>query len=313
MKYNILGYLIGEGFSNVFKNKKSTGASLMIMCATMIIFGIFLTLGENINHFVKEVESAQGIQVFIKNEATQDQIEELEDKIRKIDGVSKTEFVSKEQALNQMKEKFGDKKDLLEGYEGENNIFTASYVVTLTDLKQSQTVQDQILTLENVKKITSKDETVETLINLANGIKIVTGVILGLLIIISVFIIANTIKLTVHARRKEISIMKYVGATNGFIRWPFIVEGMIIGVFASVISITLVGIAYNMIAESLVNSQFMQVINMSLISFGDMLNSIIVVYMLLGIGIGALRKCYINEKIFKSIKEKTCVRFYVLF
>lgn len=313
MKYNILGYLIGEGFSNVFKNKKSTGASLMIMCATMIIFGIFLTLGENINHFVKEVESAQGIQVFIKNEATQEQIEELEDKIRKIDGVSKTEFVSKEQALNQMKEKFGDKKDLLEGYEGENNIFTASYVVTLTDLKQSQTVQDQILTLENVKKITSKDETVETLINLANGIKIVTGVILGLLIIISVFIIANTIKLTVHARRKEISIMKYVGATNGFIRWPFIVEGMIIGVFASIISITLVGIAYNMIAESLVNSQFMQVINMSLISFGDMLNSIIVVYMLLGIGIGALRKCYINEKIFKSIKEKTCVKFYVLF
>ena len=313
MKYNILGYLIGEGFSNVFKNKKSTGASLMIMCATMIIFGIFLTLGENINHFVKEVESAQGIQVFIKNEATQEQVEELGDKIRKIDGVSKTEFVSKEQALNQMKEKFGDKKDLLEGYEGENNIFTASYVVTLTDLKQSQTVQDQILTLENVKKITSKDETVETLINLANGIKIVTGVILGLLIIISVFIIANTIKLTVHARRKEISIMKYVGATNGFIRWPFIVEGMIIGVFASIISITLVGIAYNMIAESLVNSQFMQVINMSLISFTDMFNSIIVVYMLLGIGIGALRKCYINEKIFKGIKEKTCVNFYVVF
>ena len=313
MKYNILGYLIGEGFSNVFKNKKSTGASLMIMCATMIIFGIFLTLGENINHFVKEVESAQGIQVFIKNEATEEQVEELGDKLRKIDGVSKTEFVSKEQALNQMKEKFGDKKDLLEGYEGENNIFTASYVVTLTDLNLSQTVQDQILTLENVKKITSKDETIETLINLANGIKIVTGVILGLLIIISVFIIANTIKLTVHARRKEISIMKYVGATNGFIRWPFIVEGMIIGVFASIISITLVGIAYNMLAESLVNSQFMQVINMSLISFADMLNSIIVVYMLLGIGIGALRKCYINEKIFKSIKEKTCVKFYVLF
>ena len=77
MKYNILGYLIGEGFSNVFKNKKSTGASLMIMCATMIIFGIFLILGENINHFVDEVEAEQGIQVFVKNEATQEQIDEL--------------------------------------------------------------------------------------------------------------------------------------------------------------------------------------------------------------------------------------------
>lgn len=169
-----------------------------------------------------------------------------------------------------------------------NNIFTASYVVTLTDLNQSKTVQDQILTFDQVKKITSKDETVTTLINLANGIKIVTGVILMLLIVISIFIIANTIKLTVHARRKEISIMKYVGATNGFIRWPFIVEGMIIGIFASIISIVIVGVAYSFLAEQLVNSQFMQVINMSLISFADMFNSIIFVYMLLGIGIGAL-------------------------
>ena len=287
MKYNIFGYLIGEGFSNVFKNKKSTGASLMIMCATMIIFGIFLILGENINHFVEEVESVQGVQVFINNDATQEQIDEIGDKIRKIDGVSTVEYVSKDDALQQMKDRFGDKQDLLDGYE-ENNIFPASYVVTLTDLTKSQEVQDQILTFENIKKITSKDETVTTLINLANGIKIVTGVILVLLVIISIFIIANTIKLTVHARRKEISIMKYVGATNGFIRWPFIVEGMIIGVFASVISIAIVGFAYNIIAQKLISSEFMQVINMSLVTFGDMFNSIIFVYMLLGIGIGAL-------------------------
>ena len=77
MKYNIFGYLIGEGFSNVFKNKKSTGASLMIMCATMIIFGIFLVLGENINHFVSEIESAQGIQVFVNRDATDEQINKV--------------------------------------------------------------------------------------------------------------------------------------------------------------------------------------------------------------------------------------------
>lgn len=289
MKYNILGYLIGEGFSNVFKNKKSTGASLMIMCATMIIFGIFLILGENINHFVDQVESEQGMQVFVKNEATQEQIDELGEKIRSIDGVSTVEFVSKDEALEQMKERFGDKQDLLDGYEGDNNIFTASYVVTLTDLSKSKTVQDQINTYSDVvKKITSKDEVTTTLINLANGIKIVTGVILVLLVIISIFIIANTIKLTVHARRKEISIMKYVGATNNFIRWPFIVEGMIIGILASIISIIIVGGAYTFIADKLVNVEFMQLINMSLISFGEMFNSIILVYMLLGIGIGVL-------------------------
>ncbi len=287
MKYNIFGYLIGEGFSNVFKNKKSTGASLMIMCATMIIFGIFLILGENINHFVSEVESAQGIQVFINNDATQEQMDTLGEQIRALDGVSTVEFVSKEQALEQMKERFGEQQDLLDGYE-ENNIFPASYVVTMTDLTRSEEIQNQILTFENVKRITSRDETVSTLIDLANGIKIVTGVILALLIIISVFIIANTIKLTVHARRKEISIMKYVGATNGFIRWPFIVEGMIIGIIASVISIVIVGVAYNFIAQNLLSSEFMQVINMSLVSFNDMFSSIIFVYMLLGIGIGAV-------------------------
>ena len=281
MKYSILGYFIGEGFR--------TGASLMIMCATMIIFGIFLILGENINHFVDEVESEQGIQVFVKNEATQGQIDELGNKIRAIDGVSTVEFVSKDEALEQMKERFGERQDLLEGYEGENNIFTASYVVTLTDLTKSSDVQAQIETYSDVvKKINSKDEVVTTLINLANGIKIVTGVILVLLIVISIFIIANTIKLTVHARRKEISIMKYVGATNGFIRWPFIVEGMIIGILASIISIIIVGGAYTFIADKLVSSEFMQLINMSLISFSDMFNSIILVYMLLGIGIGVL-------------------------
>ncbi len=288
MRYNILGYLIGEGFSNVFKNKKSTGASLMIMCATMIIFGVFLILGENINHFVREVEDAQGIQVFATEEATDEQVQQLGEEIKKINGVNTIEYKSKEAALDQMKEKFSDNEELLDGYEGENNIFTASYVVTLTDLNLSGQVQDEISKLENVKKITSSDETVSTLINLANGIKIVTGVILVLLIVISIFIIANTIKLTVHARRKEISIMKYVGATNGFIRWPFIVEGMIIGIISSAISIVLVAIAYNFIAEQMVNSQFMKMVGVTLVGFSDMFSSIIFVYMLLGIGIGAL-------------------------
>ena len=301
MKYNIFGYLIGEGFSNVFKNKKSTGASLMIMCATMIIFGIFLILGQNINHFVAEIEAVQGMQVFIENEASDQEVKEIGEKIRAIDGVNQAEYKSKEDALNQMKEKFGDKQDLLAGYD-KNNIFPASYVVTLTDLSKSGQVKAEIEKLDNIKKITDSDETVATLIKLANGVKIVTGVILALLIIISIFIIANTIKLTVHARRKEISIMKYVGATNGFIRWPFIVEGMIIGIIASIISIAVVATGYSFVAEKLVNSDFMQKINMSLVTFSDMFSSIIVVYMLLGIGIGALRKYYINEKIFKSVE-----------
>ena len=288
MKYNILGYLIGEGFSNVFKNKKSTAASLMIMCATMIIFGVFLIFEENINHFVKEVESAQGMQVFVQNGTTQEQIQKIGEDIRAIDGVSTAEFVSKEDALNTMKERFGDRQDLLAGYEGENNIFTESYIVTLTDLTKSKQVQDEIWKLDNIKKITSKDETVSTLISLANGIKIVTGVILVLLIIISIFIIANTIKLTVHARRKEISIMKYVGATNGFIRWPFMVEGILIGVIAAIITVVILGFTYNFIADKISSSGTMIAIGYDFLTFSDMFSMLFTVYIVMGIGIGAI-------------------------
>ena len=258
----------------------------MIMCATMIIFGIFLILGENINHFVDQVKSEQGFQVFLKTDATDEEAQKVGEEIRAVDGVSTAEFKDKAYALNTMKEKLGDKSELIDGYGAD--YFPSSYVVTLTDLNLSKDVQEKILKIENVDKITSSDKTVSTLLSLAKGIKLVTGIILVLLIIISIFIISNTIKLTVHARRKEISIMKYVGATNNFIRWPFIVEGMIIGVFASAISIALVGGAYSLLAEQAVNASFMQTINMSLVGFKDMISSIIFVYMLLGIGIGAL-------------------------
>lgn len=293
MKYSRLGYFIGEGFGNVFKNKKSTMASLMIMCATMIVFGIFLILGENINYIVKEVEKAQGIQVFINSDATEEQIKELGEKIKNLKvgdkyAVNTVVRKGKEEALDSMKERLKDKQYLLEGFSGENNIFPESYVVTLTDLNFSKEVQDEIVKMDNVEKITSKDQTIEKLIKIASGIKIATFVILLLLILISIFIIANTIKLTVHARRKEISIMKYVGATNNFIRWPFIVEGIVIGIFASAISILIIALAYDLISGTELIQGITKLINMDLLKFNEMFNYILLTYMGLGIGIGTV-------------------------
>ncbi len=287
MKYNVLSYLIGEGFRNVLKNKKSTGASLMIMCATMIIFGLFFIIGENINHIMNELEMQQGMQVFIKEEATEKEISELGDKIKALSGVNQVEFVSKEDALKQMKEKVGDKQFLLSGYD-ENNPFPASYVVTLTDLKESDNVQKEIETFDNIKSIQRRGDTVNALLRAANFVRILSGAILILLVVISIFIIANTIKLTVHARRREISIMKYVGATNNFIRWPFIVEGIIIGVVAALISIMLLGVLYNVVSNKILSIAGSNIINISLLTFSDMFTLIIVVYLALGIGIGTL-------------------------
>ena len=142
--------------------------------------------------------------------------------------------------------------------------------------------------IENVEEIKSSNQTIAQIIRLANGVKVVTAAILVLLIIISIAIIANTIKLTVHARRKEISIMKYVGATNSFIRWPFLVEGIVIGILSGILSVAIIGLVYTYIADKMSASAFMEMINWKLLEFRNMFKLILTVYMGLGIGIGAI-------------------------
>ena len=289
MKYSIFGYLIGEGFRNFFKNKKSTAASIVIMCATMFIFGIFFLIGENINYMMEQIQSEQAMQVFINSEATSEQETELEQKIKSIQYVNTVEYVSKEQALNEVKSWSPDINKFLSDYTADGyNPFRASFVITLTDLTKNDEVQSQIRTFENVDDVEAGNQTVNKLVDIANGIRTATFVILVLLILISIFIIANTIKLTVHARRREISIMKYVGATNGFIRWPFMVEGIIIGIVSALISVVILGFVYNFIVNKLITSSMITTLQISLLTFSDMLSMLFTVYIIMGIGIGAI-------------------------
>ena len=285
MKYNVLTYLIGEGLANVFKNKKQTITSFGTMCLIMIFFGICFMLIGNFNHFISQVESVQGIQVYIQNDATDEEVKQVGEQIQALNGVNTIEFVSKEAALQHMKDKFGEKSYLLNVYD-ESNIFPASYVVTLTDLNLRQDVQNKINELNNIKNITSSDETISALIKIARGIKIGSYIIIAALILVNVFIISNTIKLTVYARRKEISIMKYVGATNSFIRWPFIVEGIVIGLISGAISLAIVAGIYLLIGQNITFVGFLSKLGLSLLNFGDMFNLILVVYLILGVGIG---------------------------
>lgn len=286
MKYNSIGYLIGEGFRNIFKNKKSTGASLIIMCMAMLIFGIFFMIGENVNHIMSSIEEAQGMQVFIKTEASDDRIAEIRNELDNIEGINKIDFISKEAALNEMKESLQDKSSVLDGMEIER--IPASYIVTLTELELNEDVQKQIMQIKDIDTITSSNETITVLMNLAKGVRIFTLALLIILVIISVSIITNTIKLTVHSRRKEISIMKYVGATNNFIRGPFIIEGIVIGIIAAMITVLIVGVAYDVIAQKVMEAEFVKTMGISLVTFSDMFNLIITTYLTLGIGIGVV-------------------------
>lgn len=287
MKFNTIGYLIGEGFRNTFKNKKSTFSAMLVMCISMLIFGIFFILGENINHIMGTVEDAQAIQVFIVEGTSDEDINTLGEQIKKINGVdgNNVKFLSNEEGFEQYIEKYGDKAYLFEPYK---DTVTDSYVINFSDLKLAKEVEAQINELNNVKKITSANSTMEKLVSITNWIRIVTIFILVGLVIGAIFIISNTIKLTVYARRKEISIMKYVGATNSFIRWPFIVEGIIIGIISAGISILIVGGIYKIIATKLLASTVIQNLGITLVAFSEMFNMIIIVYMLLGIGIGVL-------------------------
>ena len=287
MKFNIINYLFKEGVSNIFKNKKSTFSAILVMCISMLIFGLFFTIGENINHIMQNIEDSQALRVFIKKDATEDEISNLKTQISNINGVNKVTFVSKKEALESLEEDYGDKSYLLSGYE-KKNFLPDSYVVTLTDLNLVQEVKTSISALSKVDEITSKDETMAKLVSIVNVIRIVTLAILIGLIIASIFIISNTIKLTVYARRREISIMKYVGATNSFIRWPFVVEGIIIGIISAVLSILVVGISYKIITIKLLETTFIQNLGVSLVAFSDMFNLILIVYLALGIGIGTL-------------------------
>ncbi len=285
MKYNIFSYLIGEGFKNTMKNKKSTFAALSIMIATMIIFGVFLAIIENIDSFLTELEHSQAIQVFMTVDTPQEQIDKLRNDISNLDGVNSVQFVSEEDAVNIMKDYFENNEKLLAGVE---DIFPPSFLVNFSDLTKSEEVQSQIINMEGVSTIQNSNETTSALLGVGNAIRLISAIILVFLIVVSLFIISNTIKLTVHARRKEISIMKYVGATNAFIRWPFVVEGIIIGVVAAAISLLAIGLLYNWASTQLMSSVLMQRLGIILVNFTDMFSMLVVVYAILGIGMGVV-------------------------
>ena len=288
MKFNVINYLIGEGFRNVLKNKKSAISALTTMCLCMLMFGLFFIIGENINNIMTTIEDAQGMKVYFKTDVEEDKIKKYGEQIEKIDGINQITYESKEYGINELRESFKDKASALDGLGFEQ--MEAAYKITLSDLSRNEPIQEEIKNIvgSDLSEISSSNEQISTLMAIGKGIRIFTLGLLLILVVISLVIIGNTIKLTVHARRKEISIMKYVGATNSFIRWPFIVEGIIIGIVAALITILVVGLGYNAIIPKLLETRVVKTLDITFVTFADMFNLIIIVYMALGIGIGVI-------------------------
>jgi cell division transport system permease protein len=240
-----------EGGKSLIRNGWMTFASVSAISISLFILGIFLLLTLNVNYLADQIESQVEIRVYLEVNTPQSQIDALQSAIAAIPEVSKVEFVSKEEGLKFLREKLGESgKSLLEGFEGDNNPLNDSFTVEVTDPHQVAVAAGKILALNDGKdtksiyKVNYGQGTVETLFKITHVIRNVGLLLVACLALTAMFLISNTIKLTIHARQREISIMKLVGATNGFIRWPFFVEGVLLGVIGSLIPVALLLYGY---------------------------------------------------------------------
>lgn len=244
MNGSSLRYLFKEGFRNTWSNRMMSIASICVLMSCLVLIGCASMIFLNIESLLGRIEEENVVMVYIQDGTTDADINAMGDSLKKMDNIKEVEFVSKESAWQ-------EQLDTME--EAQAKFFTEissdiplpdAYKVTVNDLSQFDSTVDQIKQLQHIDTIRENKDLAQKLVTIRHGVEVVSVVIVAVLLAISVFIIQNTIKLTVYSRRLEISIMKSVGATNGFVRLPFVVEGMILGVISGVISLGLVWAFY---------------------------------------------------------------------
>jgi cell division transport system permease protein len=242
---------VREGAKNIIRNGWMTFASMSSIAISLFILGVFLLLTLNVNYIAAQIEKQIEIRVYLEVNTSQNQIDSLKQDMQAIPQVKTVTFISKEDGLRYLREKLGESgKELLDGFEGENNPLNDAFTIEVNDPRNVAAVADKVSALnlgkepKPIYKVNYGKGTVETMFQVTDIVRYVGLGIVVLLSITAVFLIANTIKVTILARRREIAIMKLVGATNSFIRWPFFIEGALLGFFGSVIPIALILVGY---------------------------------------------------------------------
>jgi len=236
-------YLIKEGYDNLKKHGSKTLSTMLIICATMIVLGIFIILLQNVNKNVETVKNEQGFQAFIDDASTETEIEYIKDRIKLIAGIKGIKYIDKDMAFEDAKSVFKDQEYLLDGLQ-KVKPFPASFIITFNDINEASIIKAAVEKVDGITKVKYNETTIQAVITIS---KIANIFLLGLgsiMLIISMFIISNTIKLAVYSNKREIYIMKYIGATNTFIRKPFIVEGAIMGLLSALLSFVLISVTY---------------------------------------------------------------------
>ncbi|MBE6105791.1 permease-like cell division protein FtsX [Anaerovibrio lipolyticus] len=244
MNINTVEYFVREVIHSLRRNNWMSVASIGTVAVSLFIFGMFLMLVMNMNKMVDAMESQVQIKVYLEDDFSRDDARELEVDLKKMQGVEKVTFVPKEEAMEKFKERLGDQKTLLDALD-ETNPLPDSFEVMVVQPEMVKTAAENIEKFEGVDSAKYGQDVMEHLFDITRLIRIFGFALMMVLALATLFIISNTIRLTVFARRKEIAIMKYVGATDWFIRWPFVLEGIVMGFLGSLIASVVLRFTYS--------------------------------------------------------------------
>ena len=283
MKLSSVKYFIVDAFKSIKRNKTISLASMATVLMTLLIFGVFLLAALNVGKGVQDIESKVEIKVFLKDDITMMDQRDVQIKLKEQTGVKDVNYESKEEALEKFKDQLNEYKDLLNGYNSDTNPLPASFLVTLEKPQYAKDVANSVSSMTGVENIGNDQDVINKISSFTKAVRWVGVVLFVILVAVSLFLIINTIKLTVFSRRREIGIMKFVGATDWFIRWPFIIEGVIIGLVGAIISNVVLFFSY----KALFSLLSKQLITVSLVSPYYVLSTMSWEFVLGGILIGA--------------------------
>lgn len=287
MKGTSLKYLTHEGFRNVWVNRLMSLASVTVLMACLIIMGAGIMIYFNINNVVDKVQSQNVVMVYVADDATEDETSQIGTSLKGISNVESCEFVPKEVAFQEQIQSMGGDAALFEGFD--EIPLPDAYKVTVKDLSQFENTVSQIKQINKVDSVRENSDLASKLLSLRHAVSIVSVGLVIMLFLVALFIISNTIRITMFSRKLEISIMKAVGATNWFIRWPFMIEGMILGTISGIVSLGVLWGLYA-VAEK-VFAQTLSLIGFSLVPFSEYWWQILLVFVAIGLftgGFGSL-------------------------
>ena len=274
-------YFAHEGLSNMFSHGFMSFAAIGITVACLLIMGTFTLVAVNANELLRDLEQENEILAYVDDSYDEAQARALEKKLLSIPNVASATFISKEEAMENFVEQYPDEA-LFQDLDPE--ILRDRYAIKIADLRQQKQTVERVKAVEGIAKVNAYEEIAGGFITVRNVATVVCVALIAILFVVSVFIISNTIKLTTFDRREEIAIMRMVGATNGFIRWPFVYEGFLFGILGAAMAFLLQWGLYEAVARGVANNDTLQLI--SIIPFTDMWVLVAVSFAVAGIIIG---------------------------